>query len=131
MSLCLLRRMRRGPCDNVLKSERTIMCTWLYSSKWHQDLPGQAHSEDFAEGMLSKLVRDKARNTGCVTVGEVENHYLLLQVGPGGKRVGVQNVSKNLVQSIRHRLTRNSAPDRICMVYVEWEPDCVSTVATS
>ena len=47
--------------------------------------------------MLSKLVREEAKNTGSVTVEEVENHYLLLQVGPGGKRVGVQNVPKNLV----------------------------------
>ena len=78
LSLCLLRRLRRGPCDTILKYERTIMCTLLYNSKWHQDLPGQAHSEEFGEGMLSKLVRDKARNTGSVTVQEVENHYLLL-----------------------------------------------------
>ena len=96
LSLCLLRRLRRGSCDTVLKYERTIMCTLLYDSKWHQDLPGQAHSEEFGEGMLSKLVRDKARNTGSVTVEEVENHYLLLKVGPGGKHVGVQNVPKNL-----------------------------------
>ena len=54
LSLCLLRRLRRGPCDTVLKYERTIMCTLLYNSKWHQDLPGQAHSEEFGEGMLSK-----------------------------------------------------------------------------
>ena len=100
LSLCLLRRLRRGPCDTVLKYERTIMCTLLYNSKWHQDLPGQAHSEEFGEGMLRKLVRDKARNTGSVTVEEVQNHYLLLKVGPGGKRVGVQNVPKNLVHTM-------------------------------
>ena len=76
------------------------MCTLLYNSKWHQDLPSQAHSEEFGEGMLSKFVRDKARNTGSVTVEEVENHYLLLKVGPGGKHVGVQNVPKNLVHRI-------------------------------
>ena len=40
-SLCLLRRLRRGPCDTVLKYEHTIMCTLLYNSKWRQDLPGQ------------------------------------------------------------------------------------------
>ena len=97
LSLCLLWRLRRGPCDTVLKDERTIICTLLYNSKWHQNLGGQAHSEEFGEGMLSKLVRDKARNTGSVTVEEVENHYLLLKVGPGGKRVGVQNGPKNLV----------------------------------
>ena len=51
LSLCLLQSLRRGPCDNVLKYERTIMCTLLYSSKWHQDLPGQAHSDEFGEGM--------------------------------------------------------------------------------
>ena len=45
LSLCLLRRLRRGPYDTVLKYERTIICTLLYNSKWHQDLPGQAHSE--------------------------------------------------------------------------------------
>ena len=39
LSLCLLRRLRRGPCDTVLKYERTIMCALLYNSKWHQDLP--------------------------------------------------------------------------------------------
>ena len=55
--------------------------------------------------MLSKLVRDKARNTGSVTVEEVENHYLLLKVGPGGKHVGMQNVPKNLVHRMRQRLT--------------------------
>ena len=131
LSLCLLRRLRRGPCDTVLKYESTIMCTLLYNSKWHQDLPGQAHSEEFEEGMLSKLVRDKGRITGCVTVEEVENHYLLLKVGPGGKHVGVQNVSKNLVHRIRQRLTRPLATERICMAYVEWESDRVSTVATS
>ena len=131
MSLCLLRRLRRGPCDTVLKYERTIMCTLLYNSKWHQDLPGQAHSERFGEGMLSKLVRDKARNTGSVTVEEVQNHYLLLKVGPGGKHVGVQNVPKKLVHRMRQRLTRLLATDRICMAYVEWESDRVSTVATS
>ena len=76
LNLCLLRRLRRGTCDTVLKYERTIMCTLLYNSKWHQDLPGQAHSEEFGEGTLSKLVRDKARNTGSVTVEEVESHYL-------------------------------------------------------
>ena len=130
-SLCLLRRLRRGPCDTVLKYERTIMCTLLYNSKWHQDLPGQAHSEEFGEGMLSKLVRDKAKNTGSVTVEEVENHYLLLKVGPGRKRVGVQNVPQNLVHRMQERLTRCFATDRICMAYVEWESDRVSTVATS
>ena len=72
--------------------------------------------------MLSKLVRDKARNTGSVNVEEVENDYLLLKVGPGGKRVGVQNVPKNL---------ESLATDRICMPYVEWESDRVSTVAIS
>ena len=92
MSLCLLRRLRRGPCNTVLKHERTIMCPLLYNSKWHETLPGQAHSEKFGEGMWSKLVRHKARNTGSVTLQEVENHYLLLKVGPGGKHVGVQNV---------------------------------------
>ena len=106
LSLCLLRRLRRGPCDTVLKYKRTVMCTLLYNSKWHQDLPGQAHSEEFGEGMLSKLVRDKAKNTGSVTVEEVENLYLLLKVGPGGKRLGVQNVPQNLVHRMRQRLTR-------------------------
>ena len=130
-SLCLLRRLRRGPCDTVLKYKRTIMCSLLYSSKWHQDLPGQAHSEEFGEGLLRKLVRDKAKNTSSVTVEEVETHYLLLQVGPGGKRVGVQNVPKNLVQRMRQLLTRFWAADRICMAYVEWEPDRVSTVANT
>ena len=99
--------------------------------QWHQELPGQAHSEEFGEGMLSKLVRDKAKNTGFVTVEEVENHYLLLKVGPGSKRVGVQNVPQNLVHRMQQRLTRFLAADRICMAYVEWEPDRVSTVATS
>ena len=131
LSLCLLRRLRRGPCDTVLKWERTIMCTLVYNSKWHQDLPGQAHSEEFGEGMLSRLVRDKARNTGSVTVEEVENHYLLLKVGPGGKCVGVQNVLKNLVHRMRQRLKRFLVTDRIGMAYVEWESDRVSTVATS
>ena len=53
LSLCLLRRLHRGPCDTVLKYERTIMCTLLYNSKWHQDLRGRAHSEEFGEGMMS------------------------------------------------------------------------------
>ena len=60
LTLCLLRRLRRGPRDTLLKYKRTIMCTLLYNSKWHQDLAGQAHSEEFGEGMLSKLVWDKA-----------------------------------------------------------------------
>ena len=47
--------------------------------------------------MLRKLVRDKANNTGSVTVEEMEKHYLLLQVGLAGKRVGPQQVAKNLV----------------------------------
>ena len=119
LCLYLLRRQRRGPCDTVLNYERTIMCTPLYNSKWHQDLPGQAHSEEFGEGMLSKLVRDKARNTGSVTVEEVGNHYLLLKVGTGGKRVGLQNVPKNLVHRMRQGLTRLLGTDRICMAYVQ------------
>ena len=131
LSLCLLRRLRRGPYDTVLKYERTIMCTLLYNSKWHQDLPSQAHSEEFGEGMLSKLVRDKARNTSSVTVEEMESNYLLLKVGPGRKHVGVQNVPKNLVHRMRQRLTRFLATDQICMAYVEWESNRVSTVATS
>ena len=71
LSLCLLRRLHRGPCDTVLKYERTIMCTLLYNSKWHQDLRGRAHCEEFGEEMMSKLVRDKAENTGSVIVEEV------------------------------------------------------------
>ena len=49
--------------------------------------------------MLSKLVRHRAKNTGCGT------YYLLLQVRPGGKHVGVQSVPKNVVQDggKRHR----------------------------
>ena len=131
MSSCLLRKLRRGLCDTVLKYEHTIMFTLLYNTKWHQDPPGQAHSEEFAEGMLSKLVRVKARNTGSVTVEEVENYYLLLKGGPSGKRVGGQSAPNNLVHTMRQRLTRFLATDQICMAYVEWEPDCVSTVATS
>ena len=130
LSWCPLRRLRRGPCDTVLKYERTIMCTLLYNSKRPKDLPGQAHSEEFGEGMLSKLVCDKAKNTGSVTVDGVENHYLLLNAGPGGKRVGVQNVPHNLVHRMRQQLTQCLATDRICMAYVEWEPDGVSRVAT-
>ena len=106
LSFCLLQRSRRRPCDIFLKYERTIMCTLLYSCKWHQDLPGQAQSGEFGEGMLSKLVRDKAINTSSLTVEEVENHSLLLQVGPGGKCVGVQNVPKNLVHGMRQQLPR-------------------------
>ena len=119
-SLRLLQRLQRGPFDTSLKHERTIMCTLLCSSKWHKDLPGHAHSDRFGEGMLSKVVRDKANNTGSVNVQEVENHYLLLQVGLGGKRVGVQSVLDNLVQRMPQRLTRFFAADRICMAYVEW-----------
>ena len=69
--------------------------------------------------MLSKLLRDKAKNIGSVTVEEVEKHYLLLKVGPGGKHVGVQNVPQNLVHRMRQQLTRLLATDRICMAYVE------------
>ena len=122
LSLCLLRRLRRGPCDTVLKYERTIMCTLLYKSKWHQDLPGQVHSEEFGRWRrdVEQAGDGQGKNTGSVTVEEVENHYLLLKVGPGGKCVGVQNVPQNLVHRMRQRLTRFSATDRICMAYVEW-----------
>ena len=68
LSLCLLRRLRRGPCDTVLKYKRTIMCTLLYNSKWHQDLPGQASPGEFGEGMLNRMVRDKAEDTASVNV---------------------------------------------------------------
>ena len=130
LSLCLLRSLHRGPFDTVLKYERTIMCTLLYNSKWQRDLPGHAHSEEFGEGRMSKLVRDKAKNTGSYTVDEVENHYLLLNVGPRGKRVGVQNVPQNLLHRMRQRLTRFLATDRICMAYVEGESDRVSNVSS-
>ena len=63
LSLCLLRRLHRGRCDTVLKYERTIMCILLYNSRWHEVLPGQSHSEEFGEGMLSKLLRGEAKNT--------------------------------------------------------------------
>ena len=106
------------------------MCTLLYSSKWHQDLPGQAHSEKLPEGMLSKLVRDQAKSTGSAIVEELENHYLLLPIGPGGKPVGVRNVPKKLVHRMRQRPARCWAADRICMGYVKWGPDRVSLVAT-
>ena len=59
LSLCLLRNLRRRPCDTVLKNERITMCTLLYSSKWQQDLPGQTHSEELGEQMLSKLMPDR------------------------------------------------------------------------
>ena len=131
LSLCLLQRLRRGRCDTVVKYERTFMCTLLYNSKWHQDLHWQAHSEDFGEGMLSKLVREKAKNTGSVTVEELESHYLLLKIGPGGKRAGVGNVPRNLVHRMRQQLTIFLETDQICMAYVEWKCDRVSTVATS
>ena len=106
LSLYFLRRLRRGLCDTVPKCERCIMCTLLYNSRWHQDLPGQVHSEEFGKGMLSKLVRHKAKHTGSVTVEEVENHYLLVKVGPGGKRVGVQNIPQDLVHRRRQQLAR-------------------------
>ena len=131
LSLCVLRRLRRGPCYTVLKYERTILCTLLYNSKWHQDLPGQAHSEECGQGMLSKLVRDKAKSTSSATVEEVQNHYLLLKVGSGGKHVGVQNVPQKLVHRMRQRMTRFLATDQICMAYVQWESDRVSTFANS
>ena len=94
------------------------------------DLPDTTCVPRF-EGMLSNLVRDNAKNTSLVNVEELDNHYLLLQVGPGGKRVGVQNVTKNLVQRMRQGLPRFLAADGICMAYLECEPDCVSAVATS
>ena len=132
MSLCLLLRLQRGVCDNILEDERTIMCRLLYSSTYHQELPVEEHSEEFAEAMLSRLVPDKAKNTGSVTVEEVASHYFLLQVGQVSKKgVGVQNVPQNPVQRLRQRLTRFLAPDHICMAYVETKPDRVSTVQTS
>ena len=94
------------------------MCTLLYDSKWYQDLPCQTHSEVFGEGMVNKLVRDKTKKTGSITVEEAKNHYLLLKVAPSGIRVGVQNVPKDLVHRMRQRLTRFLTADRICMAYV-------------
>ena len=81
--------------------------------------------------MFCKLVLDKAENNGSVTVEEVKNDYLVLQVWPGGKHLGVQSGTKNLVQRMGQRLTRLWAADRICMAYVEREPDRVTTFATS
>ena len=43
----------------------------------------------------------------------------------------VQNVPQNLVHRMQQRLTAFLATDCIRMAYVEWEPDHVSTVATS
>ena len=80
---------------------------------------------------MTKLVCDKANNTGSVTVEQVENHYLLLKAGPGGKHVGVQKVPQNLVHRMRQQMYRFLTTDRICMAYVEWGPDNVSTDATS
>ena len=80
--------------------------------------------------ILLQFAKDTAKkSTGDVTVEEVENDYLLLQAGPGFKRWGVQNGPKSLVHSMRQRLTRFLAADRIGMAYKEWEPDHVSTVA--
>ena len=76
LTACLLRRLQRRQCDTVLKYERTIMCTLLYNSKWHQHLPIQAHSEECGEKMFSRLVCDKAKDTGSVTLEVVEHHYL-------------------------------------------------------
>ena len=45
--------------------------------------------------------------------------------------MGVQKVPKNLVQRVGQRLARFWSADHICMAYVEWEPDRVSTVANS
>ena len=42
------------------------MCTLRYSSKWHQDLPGKAHSEEFGEGMFSWCLT--RRNKGVLLV---------------------------------------------------------------
>ena len=94
LSLCLLRRLRRGPHDTVLNYEGTIMCTLLYNRKWHQDLPGQAHSGEFGEGMLSKLERDKAgKHRFCYCWGGGKR-LLVTESWSGGKRVGVRNVPK-------------------------------------
>ena len=73
------------------------MCTLLYRNKGHDSVPGHTQSEESVEAMLRKLVPNKATNTASLTVEEPENHYLLLQVGPDGTRVGVQNDPKNLV----------------------------------
>ena len=72
--------------------------------------------------MSSRLVRNKAKNTGSYTVEQVEKHYWFLQVGPGGRRVGVQNVFIIVVHRMRQRLARFLPADRICMTHVEWEP---------
>ena len=45
--------------------------------------------------------------------------------------MGVQNVPKNLVHTMRQRLTRCLEADPISMAYVEWELDRVSPVETS
>ena len=83
LSLCLLRRLRRRPCETVLKYKHTIMCTLLYSSKWHEELPGQAHSEEFGERMLSKLVPDKPKTPVLLLLRRWETitcYYELVQV---------------------------------------------------
>ena len=69
------------------------MCTLLYNSKWHQDVLGQAQSEEFGEGMLSKLVQDKAKNTGSVTVNEVEKPLLVAKGWSWWQRRGCANLS--------------------------------------
>ena len=64
LSWCLLRWLRRGPCDTVLKYERTIMCTLLYNSKWHQDLLGQAHSDRGQQNKQHTAPRPAAPRAG-------------------------------------------------------------------
>ena len=77
LSLCLLRWLRRRACDSVLKYECPIMCTLLYSSKWHQDLPGQAHLEEFGEGMLSKLMCDKRKTPDPLLLRRWKTNFLI------------------------------------------------------
>ena len=60
----------------------------------------------------------------------MENHYLLLQVRPAGKPVGLQNVPKNLVHRMQQLRIELLVADRIWMAYMEREPDGVSTGAT-
>ena len=65
--------------ENRVEYVRSLSCTLLQWSQWYSSLPGQAHSEEICEALLSRLVQKLHAFPNCTSLDSACELFLLVR----------------------------------------------------
>ena len=102
----------------MLKYQRTIAVSLLYSTSFHHNLPGQAWIEEHGEALLSLLTEAMSKYKGSVRLEMCDGLWASRTIAERGGRVGDGKLSAKIIGNMSIRLNTYTSSQRIVIPFI-------------